>query len=253
MAKYPDFIVVGCMKCGTTVMWHNLNNHPDIIMGKNPEDPKKASTEIRFWNNGKPHHTWKKGIKWYKRLFSGDMSGEKCANYVESRAAMERMSQYVPNVKLILCVRNPIDRAYSEYHMHFHTSPGKNRKRNFREAIKKDKQYIKKGSYFSIIQNNILPFFPKKNLFISIQEWTKKNTNDELNKIYRFLGCKEIDIPVKKISPREKDVFIDTYKKWSSSYSSMGQDDRNSLLSFYAEENKKLFDYLGYSIDEWGS
>jgi len=39
--KWPDFVIVGAMKCGTTVLWRNLNQHPLINMCNNPEDPKK--------------------------------------------------------------------------------------------------------------------------------------------------------------------------------------------------------------------
>ena len=141
MSKFPDFIIVGAMKCGTTVMWHNMNIYPGITMGNNWEDPKKASTEIRFWNNGDPYHTWEKGLEWYKNLFNGECCGEKCANYIESIAAMKRISENIPNVKIILNVRNPVDRVYSEFNMMKKTNPAKYRL-GFRRFISKDKGFI---------------------------------------------------------------------------------------------------------------
>lgn len=255
--KFPEFIIIGAMKCATTVLWHNLNKHPEIMMGKNTEDPKKASTEIRFWNNGQPHKTWNKGIDWYKNLFDGDVCGEKCANYIENKRAMKRMSQHIPDVKLVLCVRNPVDRAYSEYNMQ------KNRRGlNFFDfLVAKKYGYLKRGLYHKQIVENVLPFFKKEQLYILIQEKMKENTNTELNKLYRFLGVSEFNLNVKKVTSKEatdrnldlkKDSQLQFYKNWNSKYDQMSYSVRTQLNNYFKEPNKCLFNYLGYKIKEWG-
>ena len=169
MGRLPDFIIAGFMKGGTTVLWHNMNQHPDIAMGKNWEDPKKASTEIRFFNNGGPHHTWKKkGIEWYKTIFDKDAKkvGEKSANYIESKIAMERIFTTCPKAKIILCIRNPTYRAYSEYQMQLHTSP--NKWKGFKNIVTRTKlPIIPKGHFYDTIKQNVLPFFSKDHSCIS--------------------------------------------------------------------------------------
>lgn len=248
--KFPDFIIVGCMKCGTTVMWYNMNNHPDITMGKNWDDPKKTSTEIRFWNNGKPHKNYKKGFEWYKNLFKGNFCGEKCANYIESSKAMQLMSKYIPNLKIIINIRNPIDRAYSEYQMAKHT---RKLKIPFKKIIKQKPAFIEKSKYFKMIKKNVLPYFKKENIYISIQERMKNNTEKELNKIYKFLGVKEININTKEVTHDEKDKTINGYKKWTSNYEELDLKMRKKLQLIFKPENKKLFKFLGYKIDEWNN
>jgi len=251
MAAFPNFIIIGAMKCGTTAMWHNMNNHPDITMGKNWEDPKEASTEIRFWNNGKPYHTWKNGMEWYKRLFNGTFNGEKCANYIESQKAMKKMGQYIPNIKVIICVRNPVDRAYSEFQMMAHTRP-KIHQLGFGRLLQRGSDIIDKGKYLMMIKNNVLPFIKKENIYISVQEWMRKDTKNELNKIYKFLGLKEIDLEVKHVKSDKKDVQMSEYKEWHSKYNKrIRRVDRRKLAKDYFSDNKMFFHFLGKEIEEW--
>ena len=249
MANFPDFIIIGGMKCGTTVLWHNLNQHPAITMCNNPEDPKETSTEIRFWNNGEPYHTWKKGIDWYKNLFPDHCCGEKCANYIEDKLVFERMAKYAPYMQLILCVRNPIFRAYSEYQMssvlrsYQHLA--------FRKKFKNDAFFRSKGEYKNLIEKNVLPYFSKEQLFIVIQERMKKDTNAEMNKIYKMLGVPELIVDTQEISFKDKDKKTDKYKSWTSNYPLITILEFEELEDYYKEHNEKFFEFLGYEIEEW--
>ncbi len=250
MAKFPDFVIVGAMKCGTTVLWRNLDNHPEIFMGKNWDDRKKTSTEIRFWNNGGPYHTWKKkGVEWYKTLFSGDCSGEKSANYIESNEAFKRMKIHMPDVKLVLCVRNPVNRAYSEYQMQRHTAPRKHT-RGFDTAVN-DKGYKKRGRYYDLLSNNVLPYFSKEHLYLVIQERMYKDTQAEIDKLCDFLGAKYAQVSVNAVDSKDRDKKMTSYRKWKTKYGPMSEKSRDELKKYYAEPNKQLFDFLGEEIAEW--
>ena len=252
MSKFPEFIIVGAMKCGTTVLWRNLNNHPEIFMGKNWEDPKKTSTEIRFWNNGGPHHTWKKkGIEWYKQIFNEDKcSGEKSANYIDSYDAFKRMKEHCPEVKIILCARNPTERFYSEYQMQRDTAPKKHRK-GFKAALG-DKGYYKRGCYYETLANNVLPFFPRDQIYIVVQEWMYRDTQGELDKLCEFLKVQPAFLPIQEIKFKDRDSKLKTYRKWNTDYESMSIYERSHLNKLYEEHNKKFFDFLGFEIPEWG-
>lgn len=250
MAKLPDFIIIGAMKTGSTVLWRNLNKHPDIVMGKNPDDPKKASTEIRFFSNAGPHHTWSKGIEWYRGLFSGECAGEKCANYVELPTAMKRIAKHIPDVKLIMGVRNPAERAYSEYQMQLHTQPGRYTS-GFSKAFWADTGYQHRGKYFNLLEKNVLPYFHRNRIHIVVQEWMKADTDSELNKIYQFLGLDEHHLVVEDVKADDRDKEITDYKKWSTPYEPMAVDVRQKLLDFYRHYNDDLFEFLGYTIEEW--
>ncbi len=249
MAKLPDFVIIGAMKCGTTVLWYNMNQHPQITMGKNWQDPKKTSTEIRFFNNAGPYRNWKKGVEWYKTCFKGDFGGEKCANYIESKEAISRIKKVVPDAKLILCARNPVDRAYSEYYMQLHTQPGKNRG-GFDKAMS-SRGYRERGMYFNMLKSNVLPFFDKEQVHISVQEWMKKDTDKEVNKIYKFLGLPPAWAGVTSVTFKERNTTVAQYKTWDSGYEPMSDKARKALVEFYKPHNDKMLEWLGYDIPEW--
>ena len=249
MAKLPDFIIIGSMKSGTTALWHNLNQHPDITMGKNPEDPKKASTEIRFFDNGGPHHTWKKGVDWYKRLFSGKCSGEKCADYVGKKWAMERIAKHCPNTKLILCVREPVSRMYSEVQMSEYRRMGN--KHNFASIIQSNKGYVDRSKYFKRIKQHVLPFFPKEQLHVAVAEWMKNDTANEINRIYKFLGLKPFETQVLHQHSKDRDKRITQYKVWETEYPNMKTELHRKLQEDFKGQNEKLFNFIGFEIPEW--
>lgn len=244
--KFPDFIIVGSMKCGTTVLWRNLNKHPDITMGKNTEDPKKTSTEIRFWTNSSPHYNYKKGIKWYKNLFKGGCSGEKDADLIRSKKAMGLIFEHIPNVKLILTVRNPVDRAYSEFQM----SVGGNSAK-FKQIVDKKKGVWERGKYYDRIKNNVLSFFSAEQICVSVTERMKQDINKELNRLYNFLEVKNIELSVKKVRFKKRDGEVKEYREWSSGYKPLESSIREELIDEYQTENEKLFNFLGYEIPEW--
>lgn len=249
MAKFPDFVIIGFMKCGTAALWRNLNRHPKITMCNNPEDPKPTSTEIRFWSNCPPHRTWRKGIEWYKSLFRGEVSGEKSPNYVEVRRAMRRMAKHMPDVKLVVCVRNPVERAYSHYQMAKQNKPDKYP--SFERALKRNKDFFKTGLYLKRLEKNVLRYFSRHQLFVVVQEWMYRHVNREMSKVHEFLGVEEQDLETWTLSADERDVELDKYRRWRTEYEPMDPLTRESLLQEYAAENQRFFEFLGYEIPEW--
>jgi len=253
---WPDFIIIGCMKSGTTVLAHNISKHPNIKLIKNPEDPKKASTEIRMWNDGQPYHVFtNKGIDWYRSLFkyNDKIQFEKCANYIEQESTMKLMAKYIPDVKLILCIREPVSRAYSEFQMQ---NPGK----KFTYEIAESRGYIKRGKYYKQIKNNVLPYFPKENLHIVVQEQMKDNTQLIMAGIYDFLEIPPIKFGTQEVTSQEatnrnldldKDSKIKSYKVWQSKYKPMDSKLEKKLKEYFKKHNEKLFKFLEYSIQEW--
>jgi len=252
---WPTAIIIGCMKCGTTPLIHNIAKHPEIRTVKNPEDKKKASTEIRFWNDGQPYHTLTtKGIDWYKSLFKErGCQVTKSANYGDKKSTMERISKHIPDVKLILCLREPIKRMYSEFQMQTPNIP-------FTIKLAEKRGYLNRSKYYKQITKNVLPFFPKENLYIIIQERIKNNTNEEMNKLYKFIGVSELDYKTKKVTSQEatdrnlnlkKDSEIKSYKVWKTKYKSMDSKLNKQLRKYFQKHNEKLFELLGYKIQEW--
>ena len=108
----PDFVVIGAMRGGTTQFYMLLTKHPNI--------KRAASKELHYFDDPE---RFSRGIEWYKRCFPAPgrrnghktIIGEATPRYLLNPLAPERMAQQVPDARLIVLLRNPIDRAYSQY------------------------------------------------------------------------------------------------------------------------------------------
>jgi hypothetical protein len=117
----PDFLIIGAQKCGTSSLYQYLTKHPLI---EPAQDFFDSSKEVRFFSR---HYS--KGIIWYRRHFPSYLykkyfkklygqeliTGEATPSYVFHPHAPRWIYNTIPNVKLIVLLRNPIDRAYSHY------------------------------------------------------------------------------------------------------------------------------------------
>lgn len=109
--RLPDFVIIGSPKCGTTTLRSYLVRHPSVFMCT-PEEPQFFGRDTQY----------AKGIDWYRSLFSEALPDQVCGegSPVYSRwphcgDVAARMSTAIPDAKLIYIVRNPVDRAYSDY------------------------------------------------------------------------------------------------------------------------------------------
>lgn len=112
----PSFIIAGVQKAGTTALSAMLCTHPNISFSK-----KK---EVHFFDNLKRYNL---GISEYLHNFhewdtsgkggSLPVYGESTPYYLASRDACRRISETIPDVKLVVLLREPVSRAYSEYQM----------------------------------------------------------------------------------------------------------------------------------------
>src|SRR5262249_39356681 len=102
----PDFLIIGAQKSGTTALVKFLNKH---LFVKIPKE------EIHFFDL---HYD--KGVDWYQQQFSQKQSsleviGEKSPYYLFHPTAPKYVQELYPKMKLIVILRNPVDRAYSQY------------------------------------------------------------------------------------------------------------------------------------------
>lgn len=106
MAPLPTFIIAGAMRCGTTSLNGYLREHPEIAVSQ----PK----EVHFFDN-----RFAEGMGWYQQHFAhidgARIIGEATPDYLYHPDAMARIAAAIPDVKILLLLRNPVDRAYSHY------------------------------------------------------------------------------------------------------------------------------------------
>lgn len=105
----PDFFIIGAQKCGTTSMWRILTTHPSI-------DRTEKEKNFFVGDNYKEINLYSEKFRDPKKI-NGDASN----TYLFYNLVPKRIKEFLPNAKFIVSLRNPIDRAYSQYHHELNT------------------------------------------------------------------------------------------------------------------------------------
>ena len=107
--RNPDFIILGAAKCGTTSLFYYLVQHPKVL--------PSLRKEVNFWSSYADY-----GLEWYQSQLAPHpasgrwLTGESSPSYLISTSAPERLAQALPQVKLIVLFRNPVDRVISRFY-----------------------------------------------------------------------------------------------------------------------------------------
>lgn len=110
IGRMPEFIIGGAPRSGTTWLYELLDNHPDIYMAKPVKPEPKFFLDDRIYEKGLACYA-----HWFADAKPGQIAGEKSTNYLESAVCAQRIRSNLPNVKLIFILRDPVERAYSNY------------------------------------------------------------------------------------------------------------------------------------------
>jgi len=178
----PDFIGIGVMRAASTWIYNCLKEHPEICVS--------LKKELNFFNESYNYH---KGIKHYQSFFEhcpeDKITGEFTPAYLYHPKTPYLIHKHYPNIKLIVCLRNPVNRAYSHYRFDV-------LKRNvlyiydtFEEAVKKNQPLIARGFYSKQLQR-YFDLFPRKNILILFFEDINKDPVQFIQRIYHFLNLK---------------------------------------------------------------
>src|SRR5438874_9396950 len=111
MMRLPDFIIGGAPRSGTTWLYHLLDRHPDVYMAAPVTPEPKFFLVDRLYEKGLAYYA----SQWFAGAGNSRLAGEKSTDYLESGAAAKRIARDLPRVKLVFILREPVDRAYSNY------------------------------------------------------------------------------------------------------------------------------------------
>ncbi|HLR03340.1 MAG TPA: sulfotransferase domain-containing protein [Virgibacillus sp.] len=222
MGKLPDFLIIGEMKCGTTALYKYITEHPQI-------EPAKRK-ELAFFNIH-----FNKGIRWYQHQFpeNTQLTGE-ASGYLKFPDVAKKVADVIPDVKLIVILRNPVDRVYSHYHMHL-----KKRKIAipFEKAIQQHPGYLHQGKYVLKLKK-WMEIFPAEQFLILESEQLDKMPQKMMNRVFRYLGVHAYSVNV--------------HKKYNThNYAKIHPHTRKKLLDYYEPYNKDLYQLLNKRFD-WG-
>jgi hypothetical protein len=209
----PNFLVIGAAKCGTTALDRYLGEHPQIYMS-----PVK---ELNFFAlEGMDCEVFKSNfaaeeklpnfinkISDYQRFFDNATNeiaiGESSPLYLLHPGASQNIQRYIPDVKLIAILRDPVERAYSDFL--FNVGRGTENINNFSEALAAESQrinenywfrwhYKERGFYYRQIQR-YFKLFSHTKIKVYLHEDLKDNPLTTLQDIFRFLGVDDAFMP----------------------------------------------------------
>jgi hypothetical protein len=240
--KKPDFLVIGTHKGGSTSMFEYISQHPEVQMARRKE--------INFYTK-----YYRFGMRYYQSLFPkknvDKLTGEGTPYYLFHPLVPARVKATLPNVKIIVLLRNPVIRAHSHYNMIKAIDPAS----TFDEAVSLEKtrigtkteKLLKNPNYYSIEHqgfsyfsrglyyeqlSNWLKYFQLKDMLILKSEDLFENPKKELKKVYDYLGLSEI-YP-QDISPKN-----------AREYSGLSKEDYDRYKLYFKEDQKKLHELLG--------
>lgn len=192
-----DFIGIGVQKAATSWIFQCLLEHPEIKVGK--------EKEVNFFN-----FKYQFGYHWYHKIFQfGDWkTGEFSTLYFWDKNVPERIYNYRSDIKLILCLRNPVERAYSQHQHEVRRGRVTDDLLDFDIAIKSNPSYIDQGFYANHLKN-YFAYFKNEQIFICFHEDITSNPEQVLKELYKFL---EVDEAFKPISITKKINVARTYR-----------------------------------------
>ena len=183
-----DFVGVGARKAGTTWIADCLWEHPEICISQ----PKEVNyfNEILTTLLGIPNKNYGKPLGWYMRHYAhckmGAIKGEYCVSYLKDPKAAHVIHSFFPETKIIIGLRDPVDRAYSDYNM-FHHYVSRDDSPTFEEAIRKNENYLKSSRYAEDLER-YLGLFGKDRVHCILLDDIKKDPNTVVSSLYAFLN-----------------------------------------------------------------
>lgn len=246
--KTPDFLVIGGKRCGTTTLFEFLKQHP--MISSSPFD------HMGFFDDN-----YKLGMNYYKSFFPfktkknlQNLDYDVTTSYLTNHKVPERISRYLPHVKIIVILRNPTSRAWSDYNS---TKVNLSNIASFEEIIdyeieklnnfKKTKfvkdspkiqnefNFLEKGIYVDYLKT-WFSYFPRENFLILSTEEFAKDENLIFQKIFNFLNIPNFEIKnlrrMSKGDYNEIELLI-----------------KSKLDIFFKSKNIELFELLKLKFD----
>jgi len=244
----PDFLVLGAQKAGTTALYEYLRRHPQIT--------GPSWKEVSFFDRH-----WARGESWYRGNFPNfartreKLVGEASPSYVFHQLAPQRVQEVVPEARLIVLVRNPVDRALSQYNhevalgrepLSFEEAldAEEERLRGEQERMAADPRYFSRewwshtykarGRYAEQLER-WLAVFPREQLLVLPSDDLGSDPARAHAQVLEFLGA----------SPQRLDSYPRVYER---EYEPMNPETRERLAAEFEEPNRRLYELLGRDL-----
>ena len=252
----PDFLILGAQKSGTTSLHKYLSTHPTVV--------PPLHKEVHYFDANYPDLDWYRGhfpAVWQvalRKYLKGQktVTGEASPYYIFYPHAPARVRQTLPDVKLIVLLRNPVDRAYSHY---YHQVQRNRETLGFEEAIAVEADrmagevekidadesymsfahvclsYLARGIYVDQIEK-WFEFFPREQMLILDSSRLLHQTQDTYAQVLTFL----------ELPPHQLQI---SRRMNEGTYMQMNAQTRARLVAYFRPHNQRLYDLLDTKFD----
>lgn len=241
-----DFIIIGAQRAGTSALNFYLKKHPDIGMG--------ARKELHFFDNEHIFGNQPVDYSLYEKQFdfaaNKKVYGEATPIYFYWKPSMKRLWDYNQNLKLILLLRNPIERAFSQWchevsrdteHLEF-ISAIKNESYRGKEALPLQHRvysYVDRGFYTPQLKR-VFRLFKRSQLLIIKYEDFRARQEEILIKVFNFLNVNPDGYKFRKIRAVSRQPMRN-----------MTSQERQYLLGLYQVEIEEIEKTLNWDCSDW--
>jgi hypothetical protein len=247
----PDILIIGAQKAATTTLFDALSAHPDVVAARAPWSGQQVK-ELHFFDSG-----WAAGPDWYASHY-GHREGrglDATPNYLPFEHTHARMREVVPAARLVVSLRNPISRAYSQFNHYKQVMPDSRSwdwlvpDGDFAQNVRAESELdaplepryrglIGRGYYIDQLES-LVRHFPREQVHVMVLEHWRSDPLRSIAALLEFLGLPQAELPVRMAHRREYSV------------GRIKRDTRRLLQSLYEEPNARLFEFLGAEIPEW--
>ena len=253
----PAFIIVGGQRCGTTSLYKYLAQHPCITSA--------FKKEVHFFD-----YNYHKGLAWYRshfpsllekycsKLIQGQdlITGEATPYYIFHPRAASRILQTLPQVKIIMMLRDPVDRAYSHYHHNLRLND--ETLSSFEKAIETEQRrleaevekMIRNKNYYSY--NHQMYSYLSRGVYVDqVKRWRSLFSQEQI------LVIKSEDFFEDPASVFKQTLdFLNLprfepseYRKYNAGhFPPMNSSTRKHLIDYFSPHNQRLYEYLGVNL-----
>lgn len=192
----PEFFVIGTLKSGTTALSYLLRQHDGIFLHPVVKETHFFAPDVRLGSRIKDRTDYE---DLFRSASAGQKIGEVCPSYLYSKVAAGLIRREAPDAKLIAVLRDPAERAFSDFMMH--VRDGRRRLEDLRPQIERemqgtllpsDRPVLAQGLYATQL-SRFWALFPRSNIKVILHSDLKNSALDALNDLFDFVGVERLD------------------------------------------------------------
>ena len=207
----PTFIGLGGQKCASSWLYQVFNDHPDAFVST----PK----EVNFFSS-----FYERGCQWYESHFAEATGrtavGEISPSYLPDADAPARAHAYEPKLRILLALRDPVERAYSNYLHDIRLGYYKGSGLSFEAGLDNNPMYVDQSRYARHL-SRWLEFFPMSQVLVVLQEEIRADPVAQARRVYEFLGI-STEHTSDFIGRRANESYLPKSRSWENFIRSAG-------------------------------